>query len=325
MATLTSTYSLVEQAKRIDPDGEQARIAEVLNRKMGGILQEAPWMPSNDIWTNKTTRRSSLPSGSRRKINQRVSASVSRTTEIMDVIENLEDYVDVDAMLVDSNPSPAQFRSGEVDAFIEGLGQTIVSDIFYSDSNADPDAMHGIGPRTDTLDGRFVIGEGGTGSDVTSIYVVTWSPQGAHLIYPKNMASNMGVQHEDKGQITSETSSGLMEIYRDHFFIRCGLVVRDPRALGRLANIESAGASNTFDEDNLIALINNMNTGPTTRIYCNETILTQMQIRAKDKANINYSFDDGNGLSGQPPIMFNQVPVRKIDREILVNTETAIS
>jgi hypothetical protein len=325
MATLTSNYSLVEQAKRIDPDGTQARIAEVLNRKMGGILAEAPWMASNDIWTNKTTRRASLPTGSRRKINARVTPSVSRTTEIMDVIENLEDYIDVDAMLVDSMPSPAMFRSGEVDAFIEGLGQTIASDIIYADSNADPDAMHGFMPRMDTLDGRFVIGEGGTGSDVTSILLVNWGQTSAHLIYPKNMAAELGVKHTDKGQVTSETSSGLQEIYRDHFQIKCGLVVRDPRSIGRLANIETAGAANTFDEDNLITLVNNMNIGEGARIYCNETILTQMQIRLKDKNNVNYTQDSGDGLSGMPPMRFQGIPIRKIDREILVNTETAIS
>lgn len=324
MATLVSTYSLVEQAKRIDPSGAQALIAEILNRKMGNLLQEAPWMPSNDIWTNKTTRRGSLPTGSRRKLNQRISASVSRTTEIMDVIETLEDYCDVDQALVDSMPSPALFRAGEVDAFIEGLGQTIVSDILYGDSNADPDGMHGLAARLGTVDGRFIIDAAGTGSDVTSIYIITWGQASAHLIYPKNMASSLGVKHEDKGQVTSETSSGLIEIYRDHFIIRCGMVVRDPRAIARLANIESAGSSNTFDEDDLIALLNNMNTGPGTRIYCNETIMTQMQIRAKDKNNVNYT-PGGNALSGEPQLYFGGVPVRHFDREILLNTETAIS
>jgi hypothetical protein len=324
MGALTSTYSLVEQAKRIDPSGNQAQIVEVLNRKMGEILTEAPWLPSNDIWTNKTTRRASLPTGSKRRLNQRVTASVSRATEVMDVIENLEDYCDVDQAFVDSMPSPALFRSGEVDAFIEGLGQTIVSDILYGNANVDPDAMHGIAARLGTLDGRFVIGGSGTGSDLTSVYVVTWGQTTAYLIYPKNMAATLGVQHTDKGQVTSETSSGLMEIYRDHFVIRCGFVVRNPRAIGRYANIETSGSSNTFDEDNLITLLNNMETGPGTRIYVNETLLTQMQIRMKDKNNV-YFTPGGNALSGEPPLYFNQVPVRKFSREILLNTEDAIT
>jgi len=324
MATLTSTYSLVEQAKRIDPSGQQAQIVEVLNRKMGEILTEAPWLPSNDVWTNKTTRRGTRPTGSRRKLNQRISQSVSRTTEVMDVIEQLEDYCDVDVALVDSMPSPAVFRSGEVDAFVEGLGQTIVSDIIYGNSFADPDSMHGFAPRLNTLDARFVIGAGGSGGDTTSIFVVTWGQPTAYLIYPKNMAANLGVQHTDKGQVTSENASGLIEVYRDHFVIRCGMVVRNPRAIGRVANIEAAGAENIFNEDNLITLLNNMETGPGTRIYCNEVILTQAQIRCKDKNNV-YWTPGGNALSGEPIMYFAGVPVRKIAREILLNTETVVA
>jgi len=324
MGALTSTYSMVEQAKRIDPSGNQALIAEVLNRKMGQILNEAPWMPSNDVWTNKTTRRGSLPTGSRRKLNARVTQSVSRTTEIMDVIEQLEDYCDVDAALVESMPSPALFRAGEVDAFIEGLGQTIASDIIYGNANVNPDSMHGLAPRLEKIDARFVIDGSGTGSDVTSAYVVTWGQTTAFLIYPKNMAATLGVQHQDKGQVTSELAAGLMEVYRDHFVIRCGMVVRDPRAIGRVANIESAGTLNTFDEDKLITLLNNMNTGAGTRIYVNDTILTQMQIRMKDKNNV-YFTPGGNALSGEPPLYFQGVPIRQIAREILLNTEDAIS
>ncbi|MDA3834408.1 MAG: hypothetical protein PF495_13570 [Spirochaetales bacterium] len=324
MSTLTSLYSLVEQAKRIDPSGNQAQIIEVLNRNVGNILAEAPSLPSNDIWTHKTTRRGTLPAGSRRKLNQRISQSVSRTTEIMDVIEMIEDYSDVDIALANSMPSPAMFRAGEVDAFIEGLGQTVVSDIFYADSNVDPDSMHGLATRMNTLDGRFVIGAGGAGGDTTSIYVVTWGQNTAHLLYPKNMQQNLGVQHTDKGQVTSENSDGLIEVYRDHYVIRCGLSVRHPRAIGRLANIEASGATNIFDEDDLIALVNNMNIGAGTRIYVNDTIATQMQIRLKDKNNVNYSSEAGDGLSGMPLVRFQGIPIRKLDREILLNTETAV-
>jgi hypothetical protein len=324
MSTVTSQYSLLEQAKRIDASGNQAQIAEVLNRKMGQILMDAPWLPSNDIWTNKTTRRASLPTGTRRKLNQRISASVSRTTEVNDVIENIEDWCEPDALLVDSMPSPAMFRKGEVDAFIEGLGQTAVGDIIYGDNGADPDQMHGIEARLGTLDSRFVIGAGGTGSDLTSILGVTWGQASAYLIYPKNMASNLGVLHEDEGRVTSETSAGKMVVYRDHFAIRLGMVVRDPRAIIRYANIESAGADNTFNEDDLIKLTNAWNKGPGSRLYVNDTILSQMQIRAKDKSNIYYT-PGGNALSGEPPLYFNGIPIREISREILLNTEDAIS
>ena len=53
MSTLTTYYGLVEQAKRLDPDGKLSTIVEVLNREMGNILAEAPWLPSNDTGQTK--------------------------------------------------------------------------------------------------------------------------------------------------------------------------------------------------------------------------------------------------------------------------------
>lgn len=324
MALLTSYYSLIEQSKRIDPNGEQARIVEVLNREMGEILRDAPWLPSNDIWVNKTTRRGTLPTGQRRKINERITNSVSRTTEVLDVLGMIADYCEVDKTLVESMPSEAVFLSGEVDAFIEGIGQTMVSDLLYSDSDKDPDAIHGLAPRMSTVDDRFVFNNGGSGDDGTSIYVVTWDPSMAYLMSPKNKPNN-GILHEDKGYVTSETSDGKMEIHRDYFEVIFGLCVRHPRAIGRVANIEINGTDYLFDEDNLIKLLNNMKTGPGTRIYMNEVIMSQGQIKLKDKGNVNWMAGSPTALSGEPFLYFSGIPVRKIDREILLNTEKTIS
>ena len=328
MATLTSYYSLVEQAKRLDPDGRLSIIVEVLNREMGQILQEAPWLPSNDTWVNKTLRRGTLPTSARRKLNQGVAKSNSRTTEVMDVIEMREVYAEYDKDWIDSFPEPMRARLQEAQVFLEGLAQDLTSDILYCDSYADPDGMHGLAPRLDTVDGEFVISGSGSGSDVTSIYVVTWGATGAHLIYPKNMP-NLGIKHTDLGEVTITDATALVpstsqfQGYRDHFQVKCGLVVRNPKCIGRVANIETSGSDNIFNEDDLITLLNNMKTDASTRIYCNQTIKTQAEIRMKDKNNIYWTSQ--NGLDGVPFVAFRQIPVRMIDKDILLNTETAIS
>lgn len=329
MATLTSYYSLIEQAKRLNPDGTLATIVEVLNRKMGEILNEAPWIRSNDIWTNKTVRRATLPTASRRKLNSGVSTGVSRTTEVMDVMEMLEIYAKYDKAWIDSFDEPAKVRLQEAKAFIEGMGQQLISDILYCDSNADPDGMHGLAPRLATIDSETVIGNSGTGSDVTSIYVVTWGENEVYLTYPKNIP-NLGIEHKDLGEVTlvEYDSTGLAtgreyQGYKDWFGVKCGLIVKNPRCIGRVANIETSGSSNIFDEDNLITLLENMEINNNTRIYCNQTIITQARIKLKDKTNVHWA--PVQGLSGLPFLTFDEIPVRKIDKSILLNTETAIS
>ena len=328
MSTLTSYNSLVEQAKRINPDGTLATIVEVLNRKTGMILEEAPWVAANDTFTNKTLRRATLPTSARRKLNQGLAKSVSRTTEVMDVIEMRGVYAEYDKDWIDSFPDPARVRLQEAKAFIEGLGQDICSDILYCNSNADPDGMHGLAPRLDALDTEFVFGAGGSGGDTTSIFVVTWGETECHLIYPKNMP-NLGIEHKDLGEVTiTDATTGLASAsqfqgYRDFFQVKCGLVVRNPRCIGRVANIEASGTTNTFDEDLLIALLENMDTNESTRIYCNQTILTQARIKLKDKTNVHWVPE--KGLGGLPFLSFDGIPVRKIDKSILLNTETVVA
>jgi hypothetical protein len=164
-----------------------------------------------------------------------------------------------------------------------------------------------------------VINEGGSGSDLTSIFVVDWSPTGCYMIYPKN--SMAGLEHKDKGIETVRDSSGNMyEAYVDKFVWKAGMVVKNSKNIGRIANIED-GASNSFDEDNLITLLNRMTQGPGRRIYANQTVLTQMEIRAKDKTNINYSSIEG--LAPGPVLTFKGVPVRKVEQ--IVQTEEALT
>ena len=329
MATITTQYSLVEQAKRINPDGTQALVAETLNLEMGNILQEAPWMPSNDIWTNKTVRRGILPAGTWRKVNNGVATEVSQVTEINDVIGMLETYAEYDKEYIDNMPNPNMARMDEAKAFLEGLGQTLVSTVLYGNVNADPDKMHGFAPRLATIDGEFVINGGGSGSDLTSLFVVTWGKTEVFFVYPKNNAGTLGIKHTNLGEVTiTKATTGLASAnqfqgYRDHFQVKCGLVVRHPKCIGRVANIETAGASNTFNEDDLITLLNNMKVNENTRIYGNQTIITQGQIRLKDKTNVNWTPEQG--LGGAPMLRFSGIPVRKIDKQLLLNTETAIS
>lgn len=329
MAILESKYSLVEQAKRIDPDGKLSIIVEALDYETGDILKESVWLPSNDTWTNKTVRRASLPQGSARKLNKGVATEASRTTEVMDTIMMLATYAEYDKDWIDSFPNPQLARLQEAKAFLSGLGQTLVSEFLYSNANTNPDKIHGLAPRLGTVDGEFVINTGGSGADVTSIYVVTWGADTAHFVYPKNIP-NLGITHTDMGEVTISDattdvpSSSQFQGYRDFFQVKFGFVVRHPRAIGRVANIETAGANNIFDEDHLITLLNNMVVNSGTRIYVNQTVKTQAEIRLKDKTNVYWTVND-DGLGGTPLLRFRGIPVKLIDKSILLNTESAIS
>ena len=99
------------------------------------------------------------------------------------------------------------------------------------------------------------------------------------------------------------------------------MVVKNGKSIGRIANIEPTGASNTFDEDNLITLLNRMTKGAGRRIYCNQTVMPQMEIRAKDKTNIHYT--TVNDIAPGPVTFFKGVPVRLVEQ--IINAETTVT
>ncbi|MGD8570634.1 MAG: hypothetical protein PVJ39_21290 [Gammaproteobacteria bacterium] len=315
--------SLVEVARRQDPNGEPARIAEVLT-EVNEILLDAVWQEANDTHSHKMVNRTSLPSGSWRMINRGVAVEASSTDEYWETLGMLESYAEVDVELVNSAPNPMEFRNSENNAFLEGMSQTKANTMIYGSSLTNPDRFTGLAPRLNDLSQNNVFGNGGTGVDLTSMYIVQWGPTRAFMLYPKGRKADVGITHRDLGEHTliEGTSNELRrQIYRDHFKMKCGFAVRDPRCIARICNIETSGSTNIFDEDVLIRALNNMYMrGAGAVIYCSKTIFTQLDIRAKDKTNVFYGPEDP---FGRPQMFFRRHPLRLC--EAILDTESAVT
>jgi len=118
-----------------------------------------------------------------------------------------------------------------------------------------------------------------------------------------------------------DADSKELEAYVSLFQWRLGLAVKDSRAMKRVANIETSGSTNTFDEDLLIEALNDLPNDRTDAvIYVNRTVKTQMDIAAKDHNNIRYGLEQFGGV---PTLFFSGVPVRRVDA--IVSTEDAIT
>lgn len=318
MANLT----LLELAKRLDPDGSLAAIANVLT-KDNPILQDAPWDRANDIFSHKVTRVAALPAGAWRKLNEGYATVKALTVEAIDTIGFLGAYSEIDKALADASPNPKQFRMNEAELILEGISQTLATAVFYGNAATTPESMTGIAPRMPSLNATGqVIGQGGS-TALTSAYIVQWGLGKVFMVYPRNMEKTAGIAHRDLGEVTLEdAANAYYQGYRDMFEIRCGLCVRDERCLARLANIESGGGTYAIDEDNLITLLNRMpQSGAGATIYINGTIKTQMEIILKDKTNVNWTLTQG--IEGVPILRFRGCPVKKCDA--ILNSETALT
>ncbi len=315
-----SRMSLVEVVKRHDPNGNLATIAEVLTQN-NDIVTDAVWKEGNDIFSNKTVRRSSLPSGTWRKLNRGVAPQSSDTVELIDTIGILENRAENDVEIINAFSNPQQARMDEASSIIEGLSQEMAATMLYGNAATAPEEFTGLAPRMDGLAaGENVIGGGGS-TTLTSIYIVTWGVNSVFMAYPRNTTG--GLQHEDLGiQDALDDSNNKFRAYVDRFVWRAGMVVKNTRCIGRYANLEPTGTTTTFDEDELIRLLNRMVINEGSRIYASINMMTQMQIRLKDKTNVYFTRDQG--LDGGGPVLrFQGVPVRKVEQ--ILDTETVIA
>jgi hypothetical protein len=241
MATLsTLNPTLADVAARMLPNGQiDPQIVEMLN-ETNEILDDMTVIEANGFTEHKTTVRSGLPSGTWRKLNYGVQPEKSRTVQVKDGMGMLETYAEVDKALADLNGNSASWRMSEDRAFIEGINQTMASTLFYGDSSLDPEKFMGLAPRYNSLSAENamnIVDAGGTGSDNASIWLVVWSPNTCHALYPKG--SPAGLQSRDLGEDTlTDATGGRYQGYRTHYKWDIGASLRDWRYVVRIANID---------------------------------------------------------------------------------------
>ncbi len=246
MAVLKATNpTLLDLAKRQDPDGTIAMVVELLN-ETNEILDDMVWMEGNLPTGNRTTIRSGIPAPTWRKLYGGVQPNKATTVQVTDNVGNLEAYAEIDKDLADLNGNSAAWRLSEEKAFIEGLSQEMAATLFYGNEDTAPEEFTGFAPRFNSLtaeNGDNIIDALGTGIDNNSIWLIVWGGNTVHGIVPKG--STAGLKVTDKGVVTLEDASdgsntGRMEAYRTHYQWKAGLTVRDWRYIVRIPNIDKS-------------------------------------------------------------------------------------
>lgn len=331
MATIgVNAATLNDWARRVNDDGKIAKIVEILDQT-NPILEDMAWVEGNLPTGHKTTVRSGLPGVTWRLLNYGVQPTKSRTVQVTDTIGMLESYAEVDKSLADLNGEVANFRLSEDRAFLESMNQELASTIFYGNTASDPEKFLGLAPRYSDLsaqNGENILVGDGTGSDNTSIWLVSWGDMTTHGIFPKGQLT--GLQHKDLGEQTLEddqTPPGKFQGYRSHYKWDAGMTVRDWRFNVRIANIDisnltldASGGSDLIDlMVQALELPPNLSMGRPV-FYANKTITSFLRRQISNKSNVNLTLDTAGGKS---VLNFDGVPVRKSDA--LLNTEALVS
>ena len=344
MATNPTAWpTLLDVSKRLDPDGKirSSLIAEILSQ-FNEILDDIPWLEGNLPTGHKTTLRKSLPTPTWRLFNQGIIPIKSTTSQIVETIGMMENYAEIDKDLADLNGNTAEFRMSEEIPIIEGMNQMMALTLIYGDTTVNPERFTGLAPRyytknaSNSVAAANVLDGLGSASVNSSVWLVGWSPQTVHCVYPKG--SSAGLTTRDLGEQTIyDTQSpitGRYQAYRTHFQWKAGLVVKDWRYVVRIANIDmtnlqTAGDS-TDNSDNLLKFMSmaidrlyNINLVRPV-FYANQLVRQMLRVKLFNAKNMFLTLRDYLGPNGmpRPTLEFQGYPVRRIDQ--ILNTEAQV-
>lgn len=340
--------NLVDWARRTDPDGSIAIIAEMLSQ-CNEVMKDMIWQEGNLPLGHKVTVRSGLPQGTWRAANQGVASSKTMTSQFQFSIGELVDYSQVDKSVANLNGNVAKFRYSEDMGHIEGLSQQVASALFYSNEATNPTQFTGFAPQYNTVSTTTaknainVLDAGGTGSSNLSIWLVGWGDNTTFGIFPKG--SQSGLVYEDKGDVVPayDTNGNRFEAYTSYFAWKVGLCIKDWRYNVRICNVDTttSGLQGTTPPD-LFALMSRAVVrlptasrrlsgitesdapgdpvpGISPAWYVNRTGREYMDIQAIRDRNVLIGKTD---YDGQPIVTFRDTPIRVVDA--LTNSEARI-
>ncbi|MBV9528168.1 major capsid protein [Sphingomonas sp.] len=347
----TSVPTLLDIAKAMGPDGTFDTERVNLLSQANEILDDMVWKPGNLPTGNRTTIITGLPTVYFRRLNEGVPLSKSTGAQIDDTAAMLEGFFQVDRELALLSGNVNRYRYEESRLFMESMNQAMASYTLYGNAGADPKQFTGIMARYNSLSGSGasqIIDAGGTGTDNTSILLVGWG-DAIHGIYPKNTTG--GLKHEDVtvnkaglegvgvdgayvGDVLKDANGNNFMGYTDHFMWRCGIAVRDYRAVVRIANIDVSNlVTNTSAADLITIMIKAFYRIPTqlrknagangglsrAAWYVNPTVKSILHTQAISKASAQITLDT---IEGREIVRFLGIPVREVDQ--LINAEARV-
>lgn len=345
MATLAATTpTLIDVAKRTDPNGKvTTKVAELLSQ-MNAFLTDMPFYEANNKTAHRITARTSLPTVGWRRINEGTASSKSTTAQFDEVTAMLTARSQVDKELMAlyaGEERRGAFMLSEEKAFLESMSQEMAQTLLYGDYSTAPKEFNGLAPRYAAISGATyadnMITGAGSGSDNTSIWFVCWGEDTIYGLYPEG--STAGIKQtpimdgSGDGCYDATDSNGYrFRAFGNEYMWKCGLCVKDWRYVVRICNID---VSNLIAESSAADLIKLMSratdrvpnfSGVKPVFYVNRTVFSMLKIQALNKSNSALGFQEALGQMGGATareLTFMGFPVRMSDQ--ILNTEATIS
>lgn len=325
MATMYDVAQQVGSSGKSD-DLARQKIIE-MQAQTNEIWQALPIQPCNDGTKEKAIIRTSLPEVAWRMINRGVKSTKSSSEWVSFTTGGVEGRAEVDERLMEINKFSNTFRLNENIAHQEAMSQKMCTTLFYGDEQTNPVGFTGLSAyfydksKQEDVYANQIIDAGGTGNNLTSLWIVTFAPDTVYGIVPDGIPA--GYKYNDMGkEKVEDKDGGKYYAYVSQFKWDLGLAVKDPRYVVRVANIdtESFDNNNKFIR-NLIKGYNQIKNPDHGRtfIFCNRQVRTYLSILASEKANVNLRLDE---FAGKKIEHFWSAPI--LLNDAILNTESQV-
>lgn len=351
MAALSDTnLTLADWAKRRDPDGSAAAVANLLSQQ-NDILEDMTFMEANDATSHTVSVATGLPAVYWRSFNEGIKPSKGTTAQVKEDLGMLQTFSEVDSDLAELQNDLGVFRLGEARLRLSAMNNEMGSSLFYANSAVSSSKFMGLSSRfsdSSALNGENIVkaSTAATANQQASLWIIGWGDETVFGTFPKG--SNAGLQQDDLGKSIVDvfTAAGVYEgkmmAYQDHFKWTMGLCVRDWRYVVRVCNIDVpelsglTGAQLPGSNADIASYANLLHvvSDATYRIqdmglcnpaiYCNRTVHSAMNRIGLETHQAAITFEKGVSQFGTPKnfMKFNGIPIYRCDA--LVNTEAVV-
>lgn len=340
--------TLVDMARRTDPNGDTADIAELLSMA-DEIYDDIVIKEGNTNTGHVYTVRTSIPQGWYTFIGQGVPGGKTTTAQGRINCGKLEEQSTIPLTLYNMAKDPTQFRYEEDNGVLQGMSQTVARNTMYGNNIANPAQPTGLSAFYNTVDtatsanAANVFDGGGVGSNNASIWGVGWGPRTIYGVFP--MGSKAGLAVTPMAQELAYDSLGNPYRAKITWFEQMhGLCVEDWRWGFRICNLDvtGAGLAGNNGYDIFVGLVkavlrlpkmarsvsgitetdakSEMGVMIRPAIYANRTIRGFMDIQAIRDRNVLLGPND---YAGGPVTSFRGVPMRVMD--VLLSTEARVT
>lgn len=343
-----SPFTLIDLARRTDPTGDSADVAELLSQA-NEIYDDIVWKEGNTNTGHVYTVRTSIPTGWWRYIGQGVPMSKTTTAQGRINCGMLEDQFTIDRKLLEMSENQSKFRYEEDNGHLEGMSQTIASQFIYGNNGQNLASFTGFDAFYNTVnpataDNAANVFDGlGTGSNNASINLIGWSPRSIYAVFPKGSKAGLSLEPLDSTQLAYDSAGNPYRAAVTWFKQEAGFCVEDWRWGVRLCNLDvtsaGLGGNNPFDifatMSKMVLRLPKMARGVSgvtetdarseqglvvrPAFYTNRTVRGFMDIQAIRDKNVLIGMKD---YAGAPVESYRGVPIRVMD--VMLSTESRV-